>query len=71
MMASLAMKMVVMKIINMVVEVVGVFNYKNTQFLLFLLCALHHKKSDLQYLGWGDASLTKLGQARSNFGGGG
>ena len=39
------MKMVVIKMINMVVVVVGVFNYKNTQFLLFLLCALHHKNS--------------------------
>ena len=48
-MASLAMKMVVMIMINMVV--VGVINYKSTQFRLFLICALHHQKSDLQYFG--------------------
>ena len=43
------MKMVVMIMINMVV--VGVINYKSTQFRLFLICALHHQKSDLQYFG--------------------
>ena len=48
-MASLAMKMVVMIMINMVV--VGVINYKSTQFRLLLICALHHQKSDLQYFG--------------------
>ena len=68
-MACLAMKMVVMIMINMVV--VGVINYKSTQFCLFLIYALHHQKSGLQYFGNKKLSFSLYFSKGVGLGGGG